>query len=62
VLVHGNFDSWLFISVDKSPLYIMRKSATGSGNPWIQHVKKVQKEKGISYKEALNAAKLTYKK
>ena len=40
----------------------MRKSATGSGNPWIQHVKKVQKEKGISYKEALNAAKLTYKK
>ncbi len=33
-----------------------------SGNPWIQHVKKVQKEKGISYKEALKLAKHSYKK
>ena len=32
------------------------------GNPWIQHVKKVQKEKGISYKEALKLAKHSYKK
>jgi hypothetical protein len=40
----------------------MRKSTTGTGNPWIKHVKQVQKEKGISYKEALKLAKLTYKK
>jgi len=42
----------------------MRKSTAGTqtGNPWIQHVKKAQKEKGLSYKEALKAAKLTYKK
>ena len=40
----------------------MRKSTPGTGNPWIQHVKQVQKEKGISYKEALKLAKLTYKK
>ena len=33
-----------------------------TGNPWIQHVKQVQKEKGLSYKEALKAAKLSYKK
>jgi hypothetical protein len=36
--------------------------STGSANPWIQHVKQVQKEKGLSYKEALKQAKLTYKK
>jgi hypothetical protein len=34
---------------------------TGTGlNPWITHVKKVQKEKGISYKEAMKIAKQTY--
>ena len=40
----------------------MRRSTPGTGNPWIQHVKQVQKEKGLSYKEALKAAKLSYKK
>lgn len=35
---------------------------TGSGiNPWIAHVKKVQKQKGISYKEAMKIAKQSYK-
>ena len=29
---------------------------------WIKHVKEVQKEKGISYKEALKIASQTYKK
>jgi hypothetical protein len=29
---------------------------------WIDHVKKVQKEKGITYKEAMVEAKKTYKK
>ncbi len=28
---------------------------------WINHVKKVSKEKGISYKEAMKVAKSTYK-
>jgi hypothetical protein len=44
--------------------YIMGSSGIPkpSGNPWIQHVKKVQKEKGISYKEALKLAKHSYKK
>ena len=27
---------------------------------WIQHVKMIQKEKGISYKEAMSVAKATY--
>ena len=31
-------------------------------SPWITYVKKVSKEKGISYKEAMKVAKLTYKK
>jgi hypothetical protein len=31
-------------------------------NAWIQHVKKVQLEKGISYKEALAVAKSSYKR
>jgi hypothetical protein len=30
-------------------------------SPWILHVKKVSKEKGISYKEAMKVAKSTYK-
>jgi hypothetical protein len=30
-------------------------------NPWIAHIKKVQKEKGISYKEAMKIAKHSYK-
>ena len=29
-------------------------------NAWIEHVKGVAKNKGISYKEALKVAKLTY--
>ena len=29
---------------------------------WIEHVKKVSKDKGISYKEAMKVAKQTYKK
>ena len=29
---------------------------------WIEHVKKVAKDKGISYKEALKVASKTYKK
>lgn len=36
----------------------------GSGlksNPWISHVKQVQKKHGISYKEAMKIAKKTYK-
>ena len=28
---------------------------------WIEHVKKVAKQKGISYKEAMKVAKSTYK-
>ena len=31
-------------------------------SPWILHVKKVSKDKGISYKEAMKVAKSTYKK
>lgn len=31
-------------------------------SPWIAHIKAVQKEKGISYKEAMKVAKETYKK
>lgn len=31
-------------------------------NPWISHVKKVAKEKGIKYGEALKIASKTYKK
>jgi len=31
-------------------------------SPWIAHCKKVAKEKGISYKEAMKVAKQTYKK
>jgi hypothetical protein len=29
---------------------------------WIDHVKMVAKQKGISYKEAMSVAKKTYKK
>lgn len=39
-----------------------RRSAGGKTNPWIVHVKKVQKEKGLSYKDAITEAKKTYKK
>jgi len=31
-------------------------------SPWITHVKKVAKQKNISYKEALKVAKESYKK
>ena len=31
-------------------------------NPWIQHVKAVQREQGLSYKEALTVASRTYRK
>ena len=35
---------------------------TGLNNKWMQHVKSVQKENGVSYKEAMKLAKKTYKK
>ena len=31
-------------------------------NAWIQHVKRVQTERGISYKDALRVAKETYRR
>lgn len=31
-------------------------------NPWIEHVKRVAKEKGITYPKALKIASATYKK
>lgn len=34
----------------------------GTTSPWIDHVKKVQAQKSISYKEALTEAAKTYKK
>ena len=37
-----------------------RKS--GGASPWIAHVKKVAKAKGISYNKALKVASKTYKK
>jgi len=33
-----------------------------AGNKWIDHIKSVQKEKGITYTEAMKLAKQTYKK
>jgi hypothetical protein len=33
-----------------------------SGNPWIMHVKRVQAQKGISYKEAMRVASKSYRK
>ena len=38
-----------------------KKSSKGGGG-WIAHVKKVAKQKKISYKEALKVASKTYKK
>ena len=35
---------------------------TTKGNPWIEHVKKVAKEKGIPYGQAISVAKESYKK
>lgn len=31
-------------------------------SPWIEHIKKVAAQKGISYKEAMKIASKTYKK
>ena len=33
-----------------------------SSNSWINHIKQVQNEKGISWKEAMILAKKSYKK
>ena len=38
------------------------KATSGSGNPWIEHVKNYQAEHKCSYKEALSGAKKTYVK
>ena len=38
------------------------ESKPKKSSPWITHVKAVQKEKGISYKEALKVAAQSYKK
>ena len=35
---------------------------TKAPSKWIQHVKSVAKDKGISFKEAMKVAKATYKK
>lgn len=35
---------------------------TTKSNPWIEHVKKVAKEKGIPYGQAISVAKESYKK
>ena len=34
---------------------------SGGANAWIQHVKQVQQQHGVSYKEAMQMAKKTYK-
>ena len=39
-----------------------QKGAKKSGGGWIAHVKKVAKQKGIKYGEALKVASKTYKK
>ena len=39
-----------------------QKGAKKSGSGWIAHVKKVAKQKGIKYGEALKVASKTYKK
>ncbi len=39
-----------------------KSTKKGTTSPWIDHVKKVQAQKGISYKEALTEAAKTYKK
>ncbi len=39
-----------------------KKKRSAGGSPWVTHVLKVAKEKGISYKDALKEASKTYKK
>ena len=34
----------------------------GQGNPWILHCRKVAKDQGVSFKDAMKIGKLTYKK
>ena len=38
------------------------KDKKKSTSPWIAHVKAVQKDKGVSYKEAMSLAKESWKK
>ena len=38
------------------------KATSGSGNPWIEHVKAYQTKHVCSYKEALSGASKTYNK
>lgn len=50
------------VSADISSPPPVAVSGTGVKSSWIQHVKAVAREKGISYKEALKVAKASYKK
>ena len=44
------------------PVNKTEKIQKRKNNNWVDHVRSVSKEKGISYKEALKVAKTTYKK
>lgn len=46
----------------KAPKKDAKKKKSSAGGGWIAHVKKVAKEKKISYKEALKVASKSYKK
>lgn len=55
----------LLYGIEKGNLVPRKKSSSskkGTMNPWIQHVKKVASEKGISYREALKVASSSYRK
>lgn len=46
----------------KAPKKDAKKKKSSAGGGWIAHVKKVAKQKKISYKEALKVASKSYKK
>jgi hypothetical protein len=54
----GGFSSGGFSSGGRGPS--AKSKAAAKHNPWIAHVKKVQAEKGISYREAMKIAKHSY--
>jgi len=54
----GGFSSGGFSSGGRGPS--AKSKAAAKHNPWIAHVKKVQKERGCSYSEAMKLAKHTY--
>jgi hypothetical protein len=54
----GGFSSGGFSSGGRGPS--AKSKAAAKHNPWIAHVKKVQKEHGCSYSEAMKLAKHTY--